>query len=50
MVVVLDLVTVLFLPVVDGGPNGIFRQHRAVDFDRRQRQLFDNLKIGRAHV
>ena len=26
MVVVLDLVTVLFLPVVDGGSDGVFRQ------------------------
>ena len=43
VVVVLDLVTVLFLPVVDGGSNGVFRQDRAVNFDRRQRQLFDDL-------
>ena len=26
VVVVFDLVTVLFLPVVDGGSNGVFRQ------------------------
>ena len=37
VVVVFDLVTVLFLPVVDGGSNGVFRQDRAVNFDRRQR-------------
>jgi len=45
MVVVLDLVTVLFLPVVDGGSDGVFRQDRAVNFDRRQCQLFDNLGV-----
>ena len=45
VMVVLDLVTVLFFPVVDGGPNGIFCQDGAVNFDRGQSQLLHNFRV-----
>src|SRR2546428_2891782 len=35
----------LLLPVVDRRPDGIFRQHRAVNLHRRKRQLLDDVRV-----
>src|SRR4051812_20836820 len=36
----------LLLPVGDGGLDGVLGQNRAVDLDRRQRQLLGDLAVG----
>src|ERR1051325_1805552 len=36
----------LLFPVGDGGLDGVFRQYRAVDLHRRQRELFRDLLVG----
>jgi len=37
---------VLLLPVADGGADGVFGEDRAVDFDRREREFFDDVGVG----
>src|ERR1700733_6731541 len=36
----------LLLPIGDGGLDGVLRQHRAVDLDRRQGELLGDLLVG----
>src|SRR5579883_1640641 len=36
---------VLLLPVTDGCPDGIFRQHRAVNLHRRQSEFLHNVSV-----
>src|SRR5256884_3951290 len=38
---------VLFLPIADGGLDGVFRKHRAVDLHRWERQLAQDRKSTR---
>src|ERR1039458_7216269 len=37
---------VLLLPVADGGADGVFGQDRAVDLDRREGELLDDVGVG----
>ena len=45
VVMVVDGLTVLLLVVVDRGPDRVFGQDRAVDLDRRKRELLDDLGV-----
>jgi len=37
---------VLRLPIADGGADGVLGEDRAVDFDRRKSELFDDVGVG----
>ena len=45
VVIIFDFMTVFLLPIVDGRSDGVFSQNRAVNFDRRQSQLIDDLGV-----
>lgn len=40
---------IFYLVIFDGSLDGVFRQHRAVDFNGRQRQFFHNIHVVYAH-